>query len=90
MDGNGRTDGIVGLKDAYTEFLNVGNYEKAFACLYHWYGYSKKECYPYICEFRELLNRVRYGGDTEIYTSEILKKAYDLTAQDYFDDFMIA
>lgn len=84
---------IISLRDAYTEFVNVGNYEKAYACLYHWYSTSKKECYPYICEFRTLLNK-RLSEDSMsddlVLINDTLKKAYDLTAQDYFDDFMIA
>lgn len=86
----GNRNDIISLKDAYTEFLNYGNYEKAYACLYHWYAICKKECYPYVCEFREILNRMVFSGNTNMMLSDVLKKAYDLTAPDYFDDFMIA
>lgn len=69
----------MNLNEAYKEFLEKGEYEKAFSCLKHLY--NGWENYPLLCEFRTLL--------TETGNRELLKKAYLLSARDHFDDFMI-
>ena len=73
------------LFEAYKAYISVKNYDKAWECLYHMYKEDRKSTYPIICNFRDSLNR-----NSSLVAREILKRAYDLTGRDYFDDFMIA
>lgn len=73
------------LFDAYKTYYSVGNYIKAWECLYHLYKQDKKSAYPMICSFRDSILQ-----NTNPDVREIIKKSYDLTGRDYFDDFMIA
>ncbi len=66
------------LEEAYSLFMQKGEYEKAFECLRN--IYNGWENYALVCSFREkiaLINR------------DLLKRAYLLTARDHFDDYMI-
>lgn len=73
------------LFEAYKTYYSVGNYQKAWECLYHLYNKDRKETYPIICNFRDSIMQ-----NTDPDVREILKKAFDVTGRDYFDDFMIA
>ena len=79
------TNKNISLKQAYETFLSKELYDKAFACLREWYRVCPKEAISTIREFRAILN-----SNPTFNTKNVLLSAYDLTAKDYFDDFMIA
>lgn len=65
------------LEEAYNEFIKNELWDKAYSCLVHLY--NQRGDYDLVTEFRKHVAQNR----------EILKKTYLLTAQDFFDDFMI-
>ena len=79
------TNKNISLKQAYETFLSKEMYDKALACLREWYKVCPKEAISTIREFRAILN-----SNPTFNTKNVLLSAYDLTAKDYFDDFMIA
>lgn len=62
--------------------MDIAAYDKAFSCLYHMYQEDYKATYPMVKAYRNILSK-----DPE--WREQNKKAYLLTAREYFDDFMI-
>lgn len=74
------------LLSAYENYMKQFLYEKAYSCLYHLYGVDKVRTYKFLCQFRTEITRKQ---NTNIELRDLLKKAYLLSARDYFDDFMI-
>ena len=65
------------LIEAYNEFVKNEMWDKAYSALAHLY--RQGNYYHIVKDFRKQVSENR----------EILKKTYQLTARDYFDDFMI-
>ena len=75
-------------------FRRNGDYEKELACLINlWHGRLRSGVYDMIREFRGFLTSEIRGipDDRERVASymDILRRAYLLTAKEYFDDYMI-
>lgn len=79
------------LRESMLRFMERGDYENALGCIEHLYEYDKKGCYTYVKAFRNAMKTViKKGGEDAADCYELLHQSYVLTAQDKFDDFMVA
>ena len=81
------------VKGIYSRFIKNRLYDKAFDVLEASYGDDKKGTYPLIQNYRNGLTRImkanaKMGKGEDL--MPFLRRAYFLTARDYFDDFIIA
>ena len=78
------------LYNVMTQYLTTGHYREAYDCLVHIYEEDGAKARPLVLKFRDVLKKAildRYKPDQ---TYAVLHDTYVLTAQDSFDDFMIA
>lgn len=81
------------VKGIYSRFIKNRLYDKAFDVLEASYSDDKKGTYPLIQNYRNGLTRImkanaKMGKGEDL--MPFLRRAYFLTARDYFDDFIIA
>ena len=78
------------LTEAVIKFINIGDYKSAFDCIANVYKEDKDTGTRLNNAFRKAV-RVKIDNDLDMEESyELLHQSYVLTAQDCFDDFMIA
>lgn len=70
------------MRKAYETYCEAGQYDKAFSCLYHLYQDDYREAYSRVKEFRNMISQ-------KLEWRDVLKKAYLMSAKEYFDDFMV-
>lgn len=78
------------LIDAMKKFLAASDYRSAYDCLANLYAEDGKNARRYVLAFRNALKNVLLKGYKTDMVYDILHDTYVLTAQDSFDDFMIA
>lgn len=83
------------LYETAAKYMKAGDYESAYECIVALYrdacGKGARESgYKAVVGFRKTLkDRVQKNANASV-AYEVLRRSYDLTAPDYFDDFMIA
>lgn len=82
------------VKNIYTRFIKNRKYDKGLDVLEASYAEDKRGTYSLIDSYRQGLTRIIRAnaklGKTDDDHMPLLRRAYFLTAQDYFDDFLIA
>lgn len=79
------------LKDSMLAFMQRGQYEEALGCIQHLYDDDWRGAYSYVKAFRSAMKTiVAKGGEDASACYELMHQSYLLTAQEKFDDFMIA
>ena len=78
------------LITAYKNFMDNGVYGRACDCLYHLWNRYGRNVYLYIENFRQVVAEKAAKGENTIENMALLKKAYMLTAKEYFKDYLVA
>ena len=83
------------LYDASVKYVKNGEYESGWRCLEAIYkkagsAAERRSAYNLIVGFRKAMKGLIEKGVAVAVCYELMKKSYDLTAPEWFDDFMIA
>lgn len=78
------------LVNAMRKYISVGKNREAYDCLAHIYEEFGAKARNYVIAFRQVLKQAISGGFDVEANYDIMHDTYVLTAQDSFDDFMIA
>lgn len=75
------------LKSAYKAYTKEYNYDRAFDCVMHLWNEEKD--YRYVKDFRSIIGK-KFARTHKEHDAELGRLTYFLTAQDIFDDYMVA
>lgn len=79
------------LGEALQRYTGEGSFSRGLSCAKRLYVPGDKEAYDLIVRYRsEVTKAIRNRHEKSADYFNLLKNAYILTAQDYFDDYMIA